>query len=160
MLKPPCRELKHVRARVAFKPTSQSDSDRHFAASDSGRICSSVRRFSHALAMAPCVIDCIQSRRTGLLMPPISKIYRKISSPSRPASQALTIDSTSLRLASLRICLSRGSESGIGSSWKRSGIAGKTSNFHGSFLPFGPIGMRNSTKCPTAEVMMAWSFSK
>ena len=44
MLKPPWRELKQVRARVALRPTSQSDSERHWAASASGCISSSVRR--------------------------------------------------------------------------------------------------------------------
>ena len=51
-----CRERKQVRARVAFRPTSQSDSERHFAASASGRISSSERSFSQASMIAWFVI--------------------------------------------------------------------------------------------------------
>ena len=160
MLKPPWRELKQVSARVALRPTSQSDSERHFAASASGRICSSLRRFSHASTIAPVVIDRIQRRLIGLSMPPNSMMFRKISSPSRAASQALTMRSTSLRFASFSTFLRRCSDCSMGSSSNFSGTAGRTLKFQASFLPFGPIGMRSSTRDPTAEVMIAASFSK
>jgi hypothetical protein len=53
--------------------------------------------------MASSVIDWSQSRRTGLSESRCSTISRKISSPSRPASQALTISLTSLRASSFRM---------------------------------------------------------
>ena len=40
------------------------------------------------------------------------------------------------------------------------GIAGKTLKFQGRFFPFGPVGIFNSTKCPTAEVIAALLFVK
>ncbi len=72
MLNPPWRELKQVRARVAFRPTSQSDSERHFAASARGFIDSPERRFFQASRIESLVIDCIQSRLVGFSMLPIS----------------------------------------------------------------------------------------
>ena len=78
-----------VSARVAFMPISQSECARQAAASASpwssrrGAAPRS-RRGSH-----PSVIDWSQSRRIGFCEPRCSTISRKISSPSRPASQAL-----------------------------------------------------------------------
>ena len=50
-------------------PTIQSLSLRHFAASASGRICSSVRSFRKASRIALFVIDCIHMRWMGFLVP-------------------------------------------------------------------------------------------
>ena len=89
-----------VAARVAFMPTSQSASLRARAAASSGCICSSSRSASNASLMAFWVMELNQARRTGFsraAFGAVSRISLKMSSPSRPASQALTITSTSGR---------------------------------------------------------------
>ena len=87
-------------------PTSQSASERERAASSRRRISSPSRRCSNASWIAFFVIELSQSRLTGFFTPDVSKRYAKISSPSRPASQALTISSTSSSFISLWIALS------------------------------------------------------
>jgi hypothetical protein len=62
----PSFELKAVMARVPLMPISQSASERQRAASASGRISLSVRKWAKPSRMAPCVIDCSHRRRTGL----------------------------------------------------------------------------------------------
>ncbi len=89
-----------VAARVAFMPTSQSASLRARAAASSGSICSSSRSASNASRIAFWVIELNQARRTGFsraAFGAVSRMSLKMSSPSRPASQALTITSTSGR---------------------------------------------------------------
>ena len=97
-----------VRARVAFIPINQSPTDRSHAASANASRSDPGRKFSNAVRIESGVIDCNQSRSIGLLSSPVySTVRRKISSPSLPASQALMIPSTSFRLPSFWICLSR-----------------------------------------------------
>ena len=89
-----------VAARVAFMPTSQSASLRARAAASRGCIASSSRSASKASRMAFWVIELNQARLTGFsraALGAVSRISLKISSPSRPASQALMIASTSGR---------------------------------------------------------------
>ncbi len=64
--KPPDFELNAVIARVPLMPTSQSDSERHTAASASGSIVSSLRSCSKPSRIAAGVIDCSQRRLIGL----------------------------------------------------------------------------------------------
>ena len=108
--KPPSRELKAVIARVPLMPTSQSASERDRAASARPCICLLLRSASKPSRIACGVIDCSQSRRTGLpsgVLPPPAycSISRKISSPSRPASHALTrsVDVLALGLLDHRV---------------------------------------------------------
>ncbi len=82
-------------------PTSQSASERERAASSRRRISSPSLRCAKASSIAFFVIELSQRRLTGLLTPEVSSRYAKMSSPSRPASQALTIRSTSLLFMSL-----------------------------------------------------------
>ncbi len=92
-----------VAARVAFIPTSQSASLRARAAASRGCIASSSRSESNASRMAFCVIELNQARLTGFsraAFGAVSRISLKINSPSRPASQALMIASTSGRFIS------------------------------------------------------------
>ena len=65
---PPDLELNAVIARVPLMPTSQSDSERHTAASASGRIASSLRNLANPSWIAPGVIDCSHRRLIGLLV--------------------------------------------------------------------------------------------
>ena len=89
--------MRVVAARVAFMPISQSDSERERAASSSGRSSESSRRCSNASRMADFVIEENQARRTGFSTLAVCRMSLKMSSPSRPASQALTRPSMSLR---------------------------------------------------------------
>ena len=88
-----------------------------------------------------------------------------MSSPSRPASQALMMSPTSLRRQRRRTCLRRVSDCSIGCSSNLFGIAGSTSKFQGRlrglpFFPIGPWGILSSTRWPTAEVTTKSLFSK
>ena len=114
--KPPSRELKAVMARVPLMPTSQSASERLRAASAKPCICWFERNLPKPSRMAWGVMLCSHRRCTGLpkgmvcpafCVPAYCSIKRKISSPSRPASQALTRAPTSLRLACLTTALRR-----------------------------------------------------
>ena len=79
-----------VAARVAFMPTIQSASERERAASSRRPNSSAGRRSWNACLIAALVIEDSHSRWTGFLAPAFSYSQAKISSPSRPASQALT----------------------------------------------------------------------
>src|SRR3954454_6554284 len=79
-----------VAARVAFMPTIQSASERERAACSSSSNSDAGRSDENADLIAAAVIEESHSRRTGFLAPAFSKVQAKISSPSRPASQALT----------------------------------------------------------------------
>ena len=98
-------------AQEVLMPTIQSASERQRAASARGCICALVRSAPKPSRMACGVMDCNHSRCTGLpkgLAPPAyCSIKRKINSPSRPASQALTSALTSLRLACLTTAFNR-----------------------------------------------------
>ena len=104
---PPSARARTVAARVALTPTSQSASARERAASSSGRSSVPGRRCANAPRMAARVIDENQARSTGS-SPAFasSRMYAKISSPSRPASHAFTRRSMSRRATSLRIVCS------------------------------------------------------
>ena len=66
--KPPDLELNAVIARVPLMPTSQSDSERHTAASARGRIASSLRSAAKLSRIPPGVIDCSHRRLIGLVV--------------------------------------------------------------------------------------------
>ena len=97
-----------VAARVAFMPTSQSASLRARAASSSGCIWSSSRRCAKASVIAFWVIELNHARLTGFARRGLRRRLQmslKISSPSRPASQALTM--TSVVAALMSLCKAR-----------------------------------------------------
>ncbi len=155
--KPPSRELKAVIARVPLMPTSQSASERLRAASARPCICSSLRSCSKPSRMACGVMLCSHSRRTGLSIgffsvPAYCTISRKISSPSRPASQALMICDTSLRLTSRTTALSRVFALSIGARSKCGGTTGRLAKLHLPRLTSYSSGALISTRWPTAEV--------
>ena len=161
--KPPSRELNAVMARVPLMPTSQSASERERAASASPCICFSLRRLLKPSRIACGVIDCSHSRLTGLpsatylplLLPPAyCSIRRKISSPSRPASQALMIELTSLRLACLTTAFSRVFVLSTGFRSKCGGITGRLAKLHFPRLTSNSSGAWISTRWPTALVTM------
>src|SRR5256885_7829932 len=85
---------------------------------------------------------------------PISycSIRRKISSPSRPASQALMSSVTSLRLASLTTALSRLLVLSTGLRSKYGGITGRLAKLHLPRLTSNSSGAWISTRWPTALV--------
>ena len=107
------------------------------------------------------VIEESHSRSTGFFAPAFSNVQAKISSPSRPASQALTTRSTSSRLSSLvmtLICfLERSSRT---TSLNSSGTIGRSAMRH--FLYFGSYssGSASCTRCPTAHVITCVSVSR
>ena len=152
--KPPSRELKAVMARVPLIPTSQSASLRQRAASARGCICALLRRAPKPSRIACGVMLCNHKRLTGLpsgLTPPAyCSISRKISSPSRPASQALMSWSTSLRLASRTTALSRVLVLSTGLRSKCGGITGRWAKLHLPRLTSKASGAWISTRWPTA----------
>jgi hypothetical protein len=75
--------------------------------------------------MAAGVMDCSQRRLMGCFALVYRTMLRKINSPSRPASQALTSASTSARLISFLRTFSRGSLFSIGSKSKCGGMTGR-----------------------------------
>ena len=152
--KPPSRELKAVKARVPLMPTSQSASERLRAASAKPCICCWLRSESKPSRMACGVIDCNHRRFTGLssgfLPPAYCSIKRKISSPSRPASQALMRAVTSLRLASFTTAFKRVLVFSTGFKSKNGGITGRLAKLHLPRLTSNSSGAWISTKWPTA----------
>ena len=158
--KPPSRELKAVMARVPLMPTSQSASLRQRAASASGSICLSLRKAPKPSRIACGVIDCNHRRCTGSLTLLYCWIRRKISSPSRPASQALMRAPTSLRLACLTMALSRVLVLSIGLTSKCGGITGRWAKLHLPRLTSNSSGAWISSRWPTALVTTYFSFSK
>jgi len=91
-------------------PTIQSASERDLAASSSRSNSSAGRNLENASFIAALVIEFSHSRFTGFLPLAFSYRYAKISSPSRPASQALTTSPTSSRpscLVTTDICFAR-----------------------------------------------------
>ncbi|CAD5371810.1 hypothetical protein RA210_U170039 [Rubrivivax sp. A210] len=85
---------------------------------------------------------------------------RKISSPSRPASQAFTMAPTSLRLTSLTTALSRVLALSMGATSKCGGTTGRWAKLHLPRLTSYSSGALISTRWPTAEVTTKSSFSK
>ncbi len=115
--------------------------------------------------MACGVMLCSHRRRIGLSIgffspPAYCTIRRKISSPSRPASQALMICVTSLRLTSLTTALSRDLALSIGARSKCGGTTGRFAKLHLPRLTSYSSGALISTRWPTAEVTTNCSFSK
>ena len=158
--KPPLRLLKAVIARVPLMPTSQSASDLHLAASESGIISSSLRRCEKPSLIALAVIDCNQRRFTGCVALVCWAMRRKISSPSRPASHALTSCVTSFLLISFCRALRRDSVFTIGLNSNLGGITGKLLKDHFPRLTSNSSGAMISNKCPTAEEIMKSDLSK
>ena len=142
-----------VAARVAFMPTIQSASERERAASSSVWNSSPGRSAPNACLIALWVIDDSHSRCTGFFAFDFSYSQAKISSPSRPASHALTTVPMSsrprLRVITV-ICLRE--RSSRTTSLKRSGTIGRSAIFH--FLNFGSYssGSASCTRWPTAQV--------
>src|SRR5579864_4587613 len=83
-----------------------------------------------------------------------------MSSPSRPASQALIKRSTSFRCINRLSKLKRAFVFSIGLSSNSSGMIGKFAKLHLPRFTSISLGNANSTKCPTAEEMIDWSLSK
>ena len=138
-------------------PTSQSASERLRAASARPRICSSLRKRSKPSRMACGVMLCSHRRLTGLFSVPLApaaycSIRRKINSPSRPASQALIISVTSLRLHSLTTAFSRVLALSMGARSKCGGTTGRWAKLHLPRLTSNSSGALISTRWPTAEV--------
>ncbi len=158
--KPPDLELNAVIARVPLMPTSQSDSERQTAASASGSIASSLRSCAKPSRIAAGVIDCSHSRLMGLPVFAYWTMYRKMSSPSRPASHALMSAVTSLRLMSFSSVFSRFSFFSMGFSANFDGSAGRCANVHLPRLTSSSSGMPISSRCPTAEETTCLSLSK
>ncbi len=157
---PPSRELKAVMARVPLMPTSQSAAARQAAALASGWSSTPSRRRSKPSRMAPGVMDCSQRRWMGRLDWAYCAICRKISSPSRPASQALIRQPTSLRRMSRSSNFRRAAVLSIGCRSKCGGMTGRFSNFH---LPRGasqPSGGWISSRWPIADESTYFSLSK
>ena len=88
-------------------------------------------------------------------------MYAKISSPSRPASQALTIRSTSSRLSSLWITFSCFSAF-LSRACRRnsSGRIGRSAMRHFLKRSSYSSGLINSTRWPTAKVITVSSDSR
>src|SRR5210317_639490 len=97
--KPPLLDLKPVSARDPLMPISQSASERQMDAASRSFISESGLRFLNPSLIASFVMLCSQRRLSffliGLFLPTNWRIYRKISSPSLPASQPLIISRTS-----------------------------------------------------------------
>ena len=148
-------------ARVAFMPTIQSASERERAASSRRPNSSPGRSSPNACLIAALVMEDSHSRSTGFWDAAFSYSQAKISSPSRPASQALTTVATSVRPSSrvmTDICLRE--RSSRTTSRKRSGTIGRSAIFH--FLYFGSYssGSASCTRWPTAHVTMWLSDSR
>ena len=150
-----------VAARVAFMPTIQSASERERAASSRRPNSSPGRRSWNACLIAALVIEDSHRRWTGFFAFAFSYSQAKISSPSRPASQALTTASMSLRPSSLvmtDICLRE--RSSRTTSRNASGTIGRSAIRH--FLNFGSYssGSASCTRWPTAHVTTCSSDSR
>ena len=117
-------------------------------------------REAKPLRIASGVIDCNHKRSIGFLILQKETNSRKISSPSRPASQALTTASTSALLANLAIMRKRVVHLSLAFKLKLLGIMGRSSNFQALYLGSISSGAINSTKWPTAQVIMLFSLSK
>ncbi len=147
-----------VAARVAFMPTIQSASERDFAAASRDCMSSSSRRCASASRIASFVIEESHSRLIGAVVrrrpPAASSTYLKISSPSRPASQALTTRSRSSRPRSWRrtdICFwERSSRT---TSRKLEGTIGRSAMRHFLYLSSYSSGSASWTRWPTAHEM-------
>ena len=141
-------------------PTNQSASDRQRAASARGINSSSERSLLKPSRIAAGVIDCNHRRSIFCWAFACCVIKRKISSPSRPASQALMMRLTSLRLMSFCKTLRRDSVLAMGRKSKCGGMTGKLTNDHFPRLTSYSSGAAISRRWPTADEIKNASFSK
>ncbi len=150
-----------VAARVEFMPTIQSASERERAACSSRTISVAGRSARSAESIAFEVIDESHSRCTGFLAFAFWNVQAKISSPSRPASQALMTSSTSARLSSLvmtPICLRE--RSSRTTSLNSGGTIGRSAMRHFLYLGSYSSGSASWTRWPTAQVTTCESDSR
>ena len=141
-----------VSARVAFIPISQSDQARHSAACARPSISEPGTSASKPLRIAAAVIDCSHSRWIGFSTPRYFTTSRKISSPSRPASQALISRSTSSRCTSFWMVRMRSLWPFFFLSEKVSGMMGSTSRVQRLYFSSTSSGGGSSKRWPTAKV--------
>src|SRR5699024_4313079 len=87
-----------VSARVALSPTYQSASERATAEAYKFSYCLPGFKFLNPSLIALSVTEEIHNRLIGFLIRAFSIIQRPTSSPSRPASVAMTIWLTSFRV--------------------------------------------------------------
>ena len=155
--KPPSRELNAVIARVPLMPTSQSASGAAARRVGERQHLLVAAQLLEALADGGGVMLCSHSRDRFVELSlraagRTAGIRRKISSPSRPASQALTISVTSLRRICLTTALSRDLALSIGARSKCGGITGRWAKLHLPRLTSYSSGRLDFTRWPTAEV--------
>src|SRR4051812_6261944 len=159
----PAREpnIRLVMARVPLIPMSQSLSLRDCAASARPRISLCSRRWPKASRIDWAVIDCSQRRLTGGLFFARRQRLLKMSSPSRPASQALMSCVMSLRAMSFFRRPKTSFDLSIGLSSNSSGMIGSVSSRQKPYFFLSmSSGISSSATCPTAEEMTYSSFSK
>jgi len=149
-----------VRTRVAFIPISQSERARQAAASASPWSSSPDRSCSKPLRTARSVIDWSHRRRIGFSQARCSTISRKISSPSRPASQAFTTSSMSLRFNSFLMVRMRSPWPFLGLRRNSEGMMGRASRVQRLYLSSISSGGSSSKRWPTANVTTWESLSK
>ena len=149
-----------VRARVELMPTSQSASLRDVAAAASGSISSLARRCAKASRIESAVMLWSQRRLSGCFAPDARMMLRKMSSPSRPASQALMMSLTSLRLINFLSSESRAAFFSMGASANSGGRCGSFSMVHLPRAISCSLGTASSSRWPTALEMTYRSSSK
>ena len=150
-----------VAARVEFMPTIQSASERDRAASSSRSNSEAGCSVANACLIAAAVIDDSHSRCTGLRDFAFSYVHAKISSPSRPASHALTTRSTSSRRSSLEITPNCFFERSSRTTRRNSsGTIGRSAICHFLYLGSYSSGSASCTRWPTAQVTTCASDSR
>ena len=120
----------HVRARVTLRPTSQSASLRARAERNRLSYSAAGRRWVKPSRMALSVWEEIHSRLAGPFHPAFSRIHRATSSPSRPASVAMTSSPTSPRRSWAWTARNCRPDWGITTVFIRSGSMGRVSISH------------------------------
>ena len=157
-----------VAQRVMLRPISQSDCERQIEDARRPALSSGSNKRSKDSRIADGVMLVSQRRRSGRREPARVVIMWKISSPSRPASQALTTEVMSSRSKSFFRCWKRSDE--LRSSRTRkmfllkepirtSGKIGKDFKVHPFHSGFNSCGSLSSTKWPTAEEITHWASS-
>ena len=151
--KPPALELNAVIARVPLMPTSQSASERHFAASASGSMSLSARSGSKPSRIAPWrhrLQPQALDRLLGLAR--AARCSGRSARPRGPASQALTRPVDVLALDQAAAARSAAaSVFSIGSRSKCGGITGRCANDHLPRLTSYSSGSASSSRWPTAD---------
>ena len=158
-----------VAQRVMLSPTIQSDCERQMDDARRPAFSDGSSRWSKDSRIADGVMLVSQRRRSGSLEPASVVIMWKISSPSRPASQALTTAPTSSRWISFLRRLKRSDDprssrqrrmplrSWPSNSGGRMGRDFRVQPFHSGLSSWGS---RSSTRWPTAEEITQRSSSK